>query len=152
MKRVLFLCATNDSLSLIAEALLRHVDSLNFEACSASIAGTGTHPLCAEVMKDIRIDLTPRKSLEELRGQRFDFVVTLDNVSATQDYSTLATETVHWYFENPTTVSNDTEAQRKAFQLVRDQIAQRIRLFAIVIARTNVLPAPVRFPEIAANR
>ena len=121
----------------MAEALLRHIDSTNFAAFSASIAGQRAHPLSVEVMKEIGIDLGPRKSLDELRGQPFDFVITLDETGARQNYATLAVETVHWKFENPLTVSEDLIAQRRSFQSVRDQIAQRIRLLAIVHARTE---------------
>ena len=137
LKRILFLCATNDSLSLMAEALLRHIDSRNFVACSASIGGQHAHPLSVEVMKEIGIDLGPRRSLDELRGQSFDLVITLDGTGARQNYSTLATETVYWKFENPLTVSENQQAQLRAFYSVRDQIAQRIRLLAIVHARTE---------------
>ena len=121
----------------MAEALLRHIDSKNFDAFSADVAGQRVNPLSAEVMKEIGIELGPKKSLDELRGQLFDFVITLDEVSARQNYATFATETVHWKFENPLLISEDAQAQRRAFQSVRDQIAQRIRLLAIVHARNE---------------
>ena len=35
--RVLFVCAKNDVRSVLAEALLRHTDSSNFEAFSAGL-------------------------------------------------------------------------------------------------------------------
>ena len=138
MKRILFLCATNDSLSLMAEALLAHIDSGNFQSSSANLTGQNAHPICVEVMKEFGINLQHRKSLEDLRGQQFDFVITLDELSARQNYSTLAIEAVHWRFDDPLAFSDD-QAKRKAFQSVRDQIAQRLRLFAIVIARARVL-------------
>jgi protein-tyrosine-phosphatase len=140
VKRILFLCATNDSLSLMAEALLAHIDSGNFQGASASLGGQNAHPICVEVMKEFGINLSHRKSLEELRGQHFDFVITLDETSARRNYSTLASETVHWRFDDPMACADD-QAKRKAFQSVRDQIAQRLRLFAIVIARARVLTA-----------
>ena len=136
LKRILFLCASNDSLSLMAETLLRHIDSRNFEAVSGSLTGERVHPLCVEVMKDIGMELGPKRSLEDLPVQRFDIVVTLDE-PGTQNYPTLAPETIHWKFENPLAVSDKQHLQRRAFQAVRDQIAQRIRLLAIVHARAE---------------
>jgi len=73
--------------------------------------------------------------------------MTLDDVGARQNYPSLAPETIHWKFENPVAVSDKTSLQRRAFQSVRDQIAQRIRLLAIVHARVErvvVSPAPAR--------
>jgi protein-tyrosine-phosphatase len=135
LKRILFLCASSDSLSLVAEALLRRIDSRNFEAFSATPAGYRPHPLAVDVMKEIGIDLGSKESADDFGEQRFDFVISLDELSARQPNSIVATETVHWKFENPLTVSDDAQVQRRTFQSVRDQIAQRIRLFVIVHAR-----------------
>ena len=137
MKRILFLCASNDSLSLMAETLLRHIDSRNFEALSASLTGERVHPLSVEVMKEIGMELNPKTSFADLPAQRFDFVITLDEVGARENYPSLAPETIHWKFEDPLAASDKTPLQRRAFQSVRDQIAQRIRLLAIVHARVE---------------
>jgi protein-tyrosine-phosphatase len=120
----------------MAEALLRRIDSKNFAAFSATITDQRPHPLAVDVMKEIGIELGAGKSLDELRGQSFDFVITLD-AGVQQNYSTLETEIVHWKFENPLTISGTQLAQRRAFQAVRDQIAQRIRLLAIVHTRVE---------------
>ena len=124
----------------MAEALLRHIDSRNFAAFSANIAGQRANPISVEVMKEVGIDLGFGKSVEELRGQSFDFVISLDETTAPkmrENFSVLARETIHWSFENPLTVSDKQPAQRRVFQSVRDQIAQRIRLLAIVHARAE---------------
>jgi len=135
----------------MAEALLTHIDSGNFQGASATLEGQNAHPICVEVMQEFGISLPNGKSLEELRGQHFDFVITLDETSAMQNYSMLASETVHWRIDDPLACADD-QAKRKAFQSVRDQIAQRLRLFAIVIARARVLTAVAgRLSKVATN-
>ena len=135
----------------MAEALLAHIDAGNFQGASASFEGQNAHPICVEVMQEFGINLPHGKSLEELRGQHFDFVITLGETSAKQSYSMLASETVHWRIDDPMACVDDV-AKRKAFQSVRDQIAQRLRLFAIVIARTRALPPAVgRLSKVATN-
>ena len=139
-RRVLFLCATNGLHSPMAEALLRHIDPLNFEAVSAGISCGQVHPFSIQVMNEIGVDLTHKKTrcVEELSDEPFDFVITLDEATATLRYPVNAPELVHWRFENPLAVSTDPELQLRAFRSVRDQIAQRLRLFTIV----HVRPAP----------
>ena len=143
----------------MAEALLRLIDASNFEAVSAGISGQSPHPLCIEVMKEIGIDLsqkTPR-TIEEVRDGVFDLVITLDEAAAKECHRLVAVETVHWKFENPLAVSTEPEMQRRAFRAVRDQIAQRLRLFAIVhvrpsvAERTRFTPGPGSSPTIQAR-
>lgn len=139
-RRILFLCATNSLHSPMAETLLRLIDASNFEAISAGVTGQMPHPLCIEVMKEIGIDLShkPSRSIEDVRDEVFDFVITLDETAAHECHRLNAVETVHWKFENPLAVSTEPEMQRRAFRSVRDQIAQRLRLFAIVNVRPSV--------------
>lgn len=120
----------------MAEALLRHIDSRNFAAFSAGVSCQPVHPLSIEVMKEIGVDLASmvQKSMDAVREETFDFIITLDDVAA-QNTHLNAAETVHWKFDNPATASSDPEMQRRAFRAVRDQIAQRLRLFAIVHVR-----------------
>ena len=121
----------------MAETLLRHIDSRNFEAFSAGpTRERGVHPLCVEVMKEVGMEMLPETSFQELPAQRFDLVITLDELSVKQNYAALAPETIHWKFQNPSAVT-DSRQQRRAFLAVRDQIAHRIRLMAIVHTRAE---------------
>jgi protein-tyrosine-phosphatase len=124
----------------MAEALLRQIDSTNFEAFSAGVTCQQVHPLSIEVMKEIGIDLTNKspKTISELKDEVFDFVITFDEITARLDHSLTAAETVHWTFDDPLAVSNDANLQRRAFRALRDQILQRLRLFDIVHVRTGV--------------
>ena len=120
--------------------MLKRIDSPNFEAFSAGVVRQPSHPLCIEVMKEIGIDLsqkTPRV-IEDLGDESFDFVITLDETASVERHRVTSVESVHWKFENPLAVSSDRELQRRAFRAIRDQIAQRLRLFAIVHVRPNM--------------
>jgi len=134
--RVLFLCATNSVESPVAEALLDGLDSAHFEAFSAGIERGETHPLTVEVMKEIGIDLGDRvgKALQDVLNSHFDFVITLSDRVRSECLEFPEGELVHWQFDNPLEVS-PPDIRKRMFRSLRDQIAQRIRLFALVQTR-----------------
>src|SRR5262245_56903409 len=102
-RRVLFLCATNSLHGPMAEALLGHIDSRNFEAFSAGITKQQMQQVPIEIMKEIGLDLSKKTpmAVDEFRNELFDFVITLDEVTASYSPSVTAVETVHWKFDNP---------------------------------------------------
>jgi protein-tyrosine-phosphatase len=134
----------------MAEALLRLIDSGNFEAISAGVTAQPLHPLSIEVMKEIGIDLSLKnpRTVEEILDGVFDFVITLDETARSHSSRLTAVETVHWKFDNPLAVSSEPDIQRRAFRSVRDQIAQRLRLFAIV----HVRPSAAERAQFAAGQ
>ena len=153
-RRVLFLCETNGLHSPIAEALLARIDSENFEARSAGTSRGGLHPLAVEVMNEVGIDLSgkiPRR-VQELAEEKFDYVITLDENTARSYRSPQQTETIHWKVDDPVAMSGEPDKQLRAFRMVRDQIAQRLRLFVIVHVRTQVASAPPKKSFAASAR
>jgi ArsR family transcriptional regulator, arsenate/arsenite/antimonite-responsive transcriptional repressor / arsenate reductase (thioredoxin) len=134
--KVLFLCATNGVQSAMAEALLNSADSKHFEVTSAGIDRGEIHALTAEVMKEIGLDLSGKgtKSVRDVLGFRFDLVITLCDRSRSGCPPFPGAEIIHWQFPNPLVVADPTK-QKRMFQSLRDQISQRIRLFALVQAR-----------------
>jgi protein-tyrosine-phosphatase len=88
-------------------------------------------------MKEIDIDLSQQipKHLKDLRGNEFDYVITLDENSRRVRRSFPCAEEIHWQLDEPIVMSSDSERQLRAFRIVRDQISQRIRLFVIVNVR-----------------
>ncbi len=134
--RVLFLCADNGVQSLIAESLLKAADSEHFEVTSAGIERGETHPLTIEVMREINIDLQGRatKITKDVLDSGFDFVITLCGRARFECPEFPGAERVHWELDDPLT-TRDHEKQKRLFQSLRDQIAQRVRLFALVQVR-----------------
>jgi arsenate reductase (thioredoxin) len=148
-RRVLFLCATNGVTSPIAEALFTQIDSVHFESFSACTTSQEIHPLSMEVIKEIGVDLKHHgpRSLDELKLETFDFLITLDDACVGHESALHAAETVHWKFENPANASTDHQVLQRAFRSIRDQIAQRLRLFAIVHSRVNSASERTRIAE-----
>jgi len=158
-RRILFLCATNSLYGPIAEALLRLIDPRNFEAFSAGVTAKPLHPLSIQIMKEVGVDLSEKtpQAVDEFGDGVFDFVIALDETANNCRHPLTAVETVHWKFEDPLAVSSEPEMQRRAVRSVRDQIAQRLRLFAIVHVRPSVAdrtrfaPGPGSTPSIQAQ-
>jgi protein-tyrosine-phosphatase len=134
--KVLFLCATNGVQSPMAEALLNMLDSEHFEAISAGIQQGETHPLTIEAMKEVGVDLGGRisKSTQDVLDLCVDLVITLCDRARLECPAFPKAEVVHWHFDDPLAVS-DHSKQKRLFQSLRDQIAHRVRLFALVQAR-----------------
>jgi arsenate reductase (thioredoxin) len=138
MKRtVLFLCATNGAQSAMAEALLRRIDSKNFEASSAATGVGHVHPLTIEAMKEVGINLDGKRPtpVSDFEDRAFDFVITMCDRAKAACPVVPAVERIHWNFDDPLTAP-DVERQRRAFRALRDQIAQRLHLFVLVQVRS----------------
>jgi len=138
--KVLFLCANNSVHSPMAEALLNRLDSAHFDVTSAGIDRGQMHPLTVDVMKEIGVDLERKapKAIRDVLNRNFDLVITLCDRSRSQCPELPGAEVVHWRLDNP--LLDDHSKQKRRFQALRDQIAHRIRLFALV---------QVRFPPVA---
>ena len=108
--RVLFVCTTNSVQSVIAQALLESLDPAHFEAFSAGIIRGETHSLTV------------------------DFVITLSDPAKTECPEFPGAELIHWQFDDPSVIS-DPDKQLRLFRSLRDQIAQRVRLFVLVQTR-----------------
>jgi ArsR family transcriptional regulator, arsenate/arsenite/antimonite-responsive transcriptional repressor / arsenate reductase (thioredoxin) len=131
--RVLFVCAKNDVRSLMAEALLRHTDSVHFEAFSAGLDASEIDSRTLESLDHIGVDRTGvrSKAIDELEGQSFDYVVTLcDKSSEEASRMPSSGEVIVWSFEDPTT-SERHEPFRHALQEIHD----RIKMFVTVKTR-----------------
>ena len=115
----------------MAEALLNKLDSEHFDVMSAGIAQGEPHPMMVDVMKEIGIDLQRRvtKTTQDVLDRSFDFVITLCDKARRECPNFEGAEIVHWRFDDPLSAVDRTRRKRMV-QSLRDQIAQRIRLFA----------------------
>jgi protein-tyrosine-phosphatase len=134
--RILFVCATNGLQSPMAETILRRLDSEHFEATSAGIERGATHPLARDVMNAVGIDLDgkPTKTVRDLNLSGFDFVITMCDRARFECPNFAGAQRVHWRLDNPL-MEADQAKQKRMFESLRDQITQRVRLFALVQAR-----------------
>ncbi|MCC7519813.1 MAG: arsenate reductase ArsC [Verrucomicrobiae bacterium] len=119
-RRVLFLCTGNSCRSQIAEGLINRLD-LNggrFEGVSAGTQPAGTvHPLTIQVALELHADLSRHrpKSWEEIRNERFDFVITLCDRARAAAYPSWEGNPViaHWSFDDPIKCTG-TDAEKLA--------------------------------------
>jgi len=119
----------------MAEALLNATDSTHFETTSVGLEAGQIHPFTVDVMKDIGIDLAGKrtKTTREVAHRSFDFVITMCPRAKKGCPEFEGAEVIHWQFEDP--AGTDAARQKRMFASLRDQISQRIRLFALVQVR-----------------
>ena len=139
-RRVLFVCTANSARSLMAEALLRHMAGDQFEVASAGTEPTEPHPLALKVMAEANIahEGLHSKSLANLRGQHWDYVITLCEKAARE--CTLVSDgaqQIAWDFPDP------AESKRQAtFAQTLKELKERIGLFTLVHQKaTGLKPA-----------
>ena len=137
-KRVLFLCTHNSARSQMAEGLLRNMAGDRFDVFSAGTERTYVQPLAIDAMREIGIDITAQtsKTLDELDGQTFDYVITVcDRANESCPILPGTTERIHWSFEDPTAATGTDEQRLRAFRTVRDALQQRLRIFLTLAAK-----------------
>jgi len=133
-KRVLFICTHNSARSQMAEGIMNALYGYKFQAFSAGTNPSKVNPLAIEVLKEIGIDISHHrsKSIDEFRGETFDYVVTVcDNAKENCPYFPGGKKYVHRGFMDPASVEGTYEEKLSAFRKVRDEILNWIREFFI---------------------
>jgi arsenate reductase len=90
------------------------------------------HPVALNVLREhFHVDtreLHP-KPLEEFDGETFDYVITVcDRANESCPVFPGDTERIHWSFEDPAAIA-EPAAQRRAFEIVANGLAARIRVW-----------------------
>ncbi|NQT13059.1 MAG: arsenate reductase ArsC [Planctomycetes bacterium] len=133
-KRVLFLCVGNSCRSQMAEGLLRGIAPEKFDVHSAGAKPAGLNPNAVRVMAEIGIDLSGQrsKSVEEYAEERFDFVATVCDNSASGPCPVFLGKTgtaLHWPFFDPAEAGGSEEELLDVFRRVRDEIKAKLEAF-----------------------
>lgn len=129
-RRVLFVCVANDARSPMAEALLRHTDGEHFEAFSAGIHPTAIDPRARSVLEHAGISAEGlrSKSIDEFRGQHFDYLIDLCDKSTDEgDELPASSEVLVWNFVDPA-----HSEQHDPFRHTLQEISDRLKLFEMV--------------------
>lgn len=116
----------------MAKGFLRHLAKDRFESFSAGVKPTEVNPFAIKVMSEIGIDISQQKSksVNELLGQRFDYVVTVcDNAKQTCPMFPGKYEKIHWNLEDPAQARGTDEEKLTIFRKVRNQIKENILTF-----------------------
>lgn len=123
--KILFLCTANSCRSQMAEGWARALHPGRIAAFSAGTHPGQVHPLAIQVMAEAGVDLSSHRSkhLQEFRGQRFDYVVTL--CGDARDSCPVfpgAARTVHVGFPDPARAAGTPDEVLNEFRRVRDML------------------------------
>ncbi len=144
-KKVLFLCTGNSCRSQLAEAIVNARLGDEWEAFSAGTRPAGyVHPNALRALAEIGIQHQGRsKSVDELKGQAFDLVVTVCDSAAEDCPVWLGRgKRAHLSFPDPAKATGSDEEVMAVFRTVRDDVAQRIP--ALLEKEANQAAAPTR--------
>lgn len=134
--RVLFLCSGNSSRSQIAEALLRQAIGRRVRVASAGSSPKAVHPNTVRVLGEYGIDAAGLRSkhLDEMRGRRFDCVVTVcDKVREICPEFPGGGQAIHWSIADPA-AAGAGRASYPAFRAVAADLHSRVGYLAQALA------------------
>ena len=125
----------------MAEGFLRAYGGNRFEAFSAGTEAAGVRREAIRAMAEVGIDIAGQvsKTVDRYLGERFAFVITVcDQAREACPVFPGADETAHWGFDDPSGAPGDEEERMAVFRRVRDEIARRVRMFALAAGRADV--------------
>src|SRR6185295_18984069 len=137
-QRVLFLCTGNSCRSQMAEGFLRELGGAAFDVASAGVDPTRINPLAVRVMAEAAIDISEQysKSVDEMTGQDFDYVITVcDRAREACPIFPRAARSLHWSFEDPAEATGAEDDRLIVFRRVRDEISAQVHEFISNIDR-----------------
>ena len=132
-KRILFICVHNSARSQMAEAFVNLFAGDTLEAESAGLEPGKLNPVVVEVMKEIGVDISHKKTRsvnEVLKSERvFDYVITVCDESNAKRCPLFPGKALrlHWSFEDPSSFSGTQKVKVEKIRLVRDSIKQKVQ-------------------------
>ena len=127
-KKVLFICTHNSARSQMAEGFLNALYRSIYEAHSAGIEPTSVNPHAIKVMAEIGIDISTHhsKSMEEFRGENFDYVVTVCDHAKEACPFFPGEMILHKGFDDPSEFTGTEDEILEEVRRVRDEIKRWI--------------------------
>ena len=142
-RRVLFVCIHNSARSQMAEAWLNNLCGDFFEAHSAGLEPGVLNPLVVEVMKEVGIDISHKKTQAVFdlykKGARFSYVIAVcDEASAEKcPIFPSVVERLHWGFPDPSKVTGTKEEKLEKIRIVRDAIKGKIENWCALMCEAS---------------
>ena len=130
--KFLFICIHNSARSQMAEAWLNYVCGEFLEAQSAGLEPGTLNPLAVEVMREVGIDISKKKTQDVFdvfkSGQLFAYVVTVCDEASAEKCPIFpgVARRLHWSFPDPSTVTGTNEEKLKKFRQIRDEIRVKV--------------------------
>jgi arsenate reductase len=126
--RILFLCTGNSCRSQMTEGWARHLKGEEIEAYSAGVSPRGVDRRAVRAMSEVGINISGQrsKSVDDLRGITFDYVITLcDHAHQSCPAFPGKTRVVHVGFEDPPQLAKSARTEEEAmghYRRIRDEI------------------------------
>ena len=126
--KVLYLCTGNSCRSQMAEGWTRQLQGEAIEPWSAGIQTHGMNPRAVKVMAESGVDISQHRSkhVDELKGIRFDWVITLcDHANENCPVFPGKTSRMHVGFDDPPRLAANSTTEEEAlahYRRVRDEI------------------------------
>ncbi len=113
----------------MAEGILNAVHGDRYEGYSAGVTPTKVDPYVVKSMAEIGIDISRNrsKSIEEFRGENFNYVVTVCDGAREACPFFPGEEIIHKSFEDPSQFKGSEEEILKRVKRVRDEISEWIK-------------------------
>ena len=124
-KKVLFICTHNSARSQMAEGFLNALYGDKYEAYSAGIEPAEVNPYSIKIMAEVGIDISKHhsKSIKELRGKNFEYVVTVcDHAKETCPFFPGGAIFLHKGFKDPAEFKGTGDEISAEVRRVRDEI------------------------------
>lgn len=121
--KVLFICSYNSARSQMAEALLRMLYGDRFDSYSAGVAASGVDLYAVQAMEQLGVDISEHcsKSLAELAGMEFDYVVTVCDAAREACPYFPGRQVLHHDFAKPSNQGSEEDIQA-SYARVRDEL------------------------------
>ncbi len=131
---VLFLCSRNSARSQMAEALLRREAGTRFDIHSGGLRPHEIHPFTLAVLEELDLDTSQlwSKDLGEFLGKvPIHYAITVCETANAEcpRLHPFASQRLYWPFPDPVAAVGTEEERLTVFREVRDEIAERIRLW-----------------------
>ena len=133
--KVLFVCVHNSARSQMAEAFLNKLGGDRFQAESAGLESGILNPLAVEVMREIGIDISQKKtrSVFDLfkQGRLFKHVITVCDATSAEKCPIFpgAIQRHHWSFPDPAQLTGTHAEKISQTRIIRDDIKARVKKF-----------------------
>jgi arsenate reductase (thioredoxin) len=134
-QKVLFICVHNSARSHMAEAFLNDICSDNFEAHSAGLEPGTLNPLAVEVMREIGIDISHKRTQSVFdvfkSGELFAYMITVCDETSAERCPVFpgVTTRLHWSFPDPAAITGTRNDRLAGTRRIRDQIRARIEMW-----------------------
>lgn len=132
-QRVLFVCIHNSARSQMAEELLRKLAGDRFEVESAGIEPGKLNPVVVDVLKEIGIDITGKKTQAVMdllkQSKLYTYVITVCDETSAERCPIFpgVAQRLHWGFTDPSKFEGTWEEKIVKTRAVREEISQKIQ-------------------------